>query len=672
MQDNTNNSYSLRDFLTILFSHKLAIILLFSSTLLTIIAGAYVWPETYEAKSSILIKLGRENVSIPTVAPSSQQQVITTGLRKEDINSEIELIRNQFIIEKVVRTLGVDFLYPAGEPPKSFFKRLKYELKEIILKFKDFIFEILYAIDFIKKISPFESAVLGIQKKLYVEQIKDSDVIEVKLRWFHPEIAKVIIDTLINFYQEHHLEIHETSKAYEFLQKQVEIIDKKLQVSEDKLQNLKTTQGISSYDEQIRFLLEQLTSFNASLKDTKTEIAKTKNNIYELEDQLAHQTENIELNQQMSRNPIIEPLKKELLKLELEKKKLLAKYSENSRPIDAIDKEIKAVKDKWEEEKKDIVESTTTGINTIYKETEKNLLYQYVQLEGLRASKIMLEDHINSYKKDLETLTQHESELKRLTRQFEIDEANYRLYKNKLEEVRISNVLDAERIVNVKVIDPSAASSKPVRPKKSFVIGIGFLFSIFNGIGFAFLSEYLDHSIKKAEDVIQYLNLPVLASIKESKEINEEEFEILKNNILLLKTPNPLKTILISSPVGKEGSSTVANNLIKTLAKNKKLRVIYSDLSLNPYTEIKETENENPGNEFDYLIYDSLPINSSSTVNMLASKVDGVIMVIHAGKTRWEVAKKAKEQLEMGHANIIGVVLNRKRHVIPGFIYNLI
>ncbi len=67
MENMANSGFSLRDFYYILFRHKVLITILLFSTLLTVVFGVYVLPETYVAKAGILVKMGRENVSIPTV-----------------------------------------------------------------------------------------------------------------------------------------------------------------------------------------------------------------------------------------------------------------------------------------------------------------------------------------------------------------------------------------------------------------------------------------------------------------------------------------------------------------------------------------------------------------------------------------------------------------------------
>jgi len=63
--------------------------------------------------------------------------------------------------------------------------------------------------------------------------------------------------------------------------------------------------------------------------------------------------------------------------------------------------------------------------------------------------------------------------------------------------------------------------------------------------------------------------------------------------------------------------------------------------------------------EADLVIVDSPPVLSVADATILASRVDGVLMVVDSGYTRRGVAKRAKETLQGIGANILGVVVNR-------------
>jgi Mrp family chromosome partitioning ATPase len=49
--------------------------------------------------------------------------------------------------------------------------------------------------------------------------------------------------------------------------------------------------------------------------------------------------------------------------------------------------------------------------------------------------------------------------------------------------------------------------------------------------------------------------------------------------------------------------------------------------------------------------------------------VDGVILIVGSGKTRRQVALKAKKELEDAGARILGIVLNRRKYHVPAWVY---
>ncbi len=65
------------------------------------------------------------------------------------------------------------------------------------------------------------------------------------------------------------------------------------------------------------------------------------------------------------------------------------------------------------------------------------------------------------------------------------------------------------------------------------------------------------------------------------------------------------------------------------------------------------------GEQVDRLIIDSPPVSAVTDATVLANQVDGVLLVIEAGKTRLAAALQAKEQLNRVGAHLVGVVLNK-------------
>jgi uncharacterized protein involved in exopolysaccharide biosynthesis len=149
---------SLRDFLHVVFKRKNQILLFFIVTVCTVAIGTFVVKPTYEAKTQVLVKIGRENLYVP---PGGGNSPIINLNRDNQINSEIELLKSRTLVEQVVESLGSENIY----------KNIDYK-----------------------------DAVLTLQKKLSIEGIKKSDVIAVSFKHKDPEMAALVVNTLAKAY----------------------------------------------------------------------------------------------------------------------------------------------------------------------------------------------------------------------------------------------------------------------------------------------------------------------------------------------------------------------------------------------------------------------------------------------------------------------------------------
>jgi protein-tyrosine kinase len=53
----------------------------------------------------------------------------------------------------------------------------------------------------------------------------------------------------------------------------------------------------------------------------------------------------------------------------------------------------------------------------------------------------------------------------------------------------------------------------------------------------------------------------------------------------------------------------------------------------------------------------------------IARRVDGVVLVLEAEKTRGPVAENLKERIQKNGGNLLGIIFNKRRHYIPEFLY---
>lgn len=88
-----------------------------------------------------------------------------------------------------------------------------------------------------------------------------------------------------------------------------------------------------------------------------------------------------------------------------------------------------------------------------------------------------------------------------------------RLIADKTADVFIRQVRLVVNAENIQVIDPAVVNRIPVKPQLRINILAGMLLGLLVGVAAVFLLEYLDNSLKTAEDVYACLELPVLGTI---------------------------------------------------------------------------------------------------------------------------------------------------------------
>jgi len=495
MDSNEIKRVSLKDFLHIIFKRKMQILLFFSATVCTVAVASFVIKPTYMATAQILVKVGRENLYIPT--GSDMNPIISRDIR-EQIIPEIEILKSRSLAEEVAVSLSPKTIYTNLSDKGSGIVKAntgRHEPRSLV-----------------------DKAVLKLQKNIKVEPIKDSSVIKVSFKHKDPKMAAIVVNSLVTFYLDHHLEVHTAPESYEFFQEQSQILKKGLGEAEEKLKVFKNLHNIISLTEERSLLLNQEAILRSALNQSISQETETKNRIHQLTQQLAITRESIPQGKKVNHNPyLINTLQTKLVELEIKEKELLNKYTKNSRLVKNVREEIRIVKNKLANQEKKQHDTNTFGLNIIYQRLKDELLKNESELKALEGKKESQGYQLEDYRKRLEKLNQVEAELNQLKQEVDANRQNYGLYLNKFEESRISNAMDTEKITNVNLIEPAKTPLEPVGPKVLFNLLLSVLLGAFGGFGLAFFWEYFDDSIETIEDVEDCLHLPVLASIPYSK-----------------------------------------------------------------------------------------------------------------------------------------------------------
>ena len=489
---------SLRDFLHVVFKRKTQILLFFTCTMCAVVIGTVLAKPTYEATSQILVKLGRESLYVPT---SGDSRPVISVNRREHIISEMEILKSRSLAEKVTDSLG----------PTAIYKNINDKGKGIMARF----FKQAQA----RQSSPMEKAVSGLQRALKIESVKDSNVIEVGFKHKDPHMAATVVNRLVNLYLDQHLQVHKSPKSYKFFQEQSDSLKEKLQESEKRLKTFKKQHDLTSLDEERSLLLKQEADLRTGLNRTLSLKAETENRIRQLQHQLDSTPKDIPQGKQIGHSPyVINTLQARLVELELKEKELLTKYTDQSRLVRNVREEISLVRKKLTDQEAKRYQTSSLGLNPTYQRLQEGLFRNEVDLTALEAKMEIQYVQLSDYKRRLENLSRIEVELNQLQQEVNVDRKNFQLYLTKLEESRISEAMDMKGLTNVSVIEPALPPLKPVSPKFFLNMVLGVVLGVFGSLALVFFLEYLDDSLEKTEEVEEYLQLPVLASIPELRQ----------------------------------------------------------------------------------------------------------------------------------------------------------
>jgi uncharacterized protein involved in exopolysaccharide biosynthesis len=479
-----NQASSLRDFLTVLFKHKGKILILFFTIVATVTVGSFLLPPTYEAKSSLLVKFGREYIYRPEVGERNPDMRSLIPLNQEEIiNSEIQIMTSQDLIEKVITTIKVENIYPdlVKNPPKL--------------------------------MRPLEAAIRQFEKKLSVEGIKKSNVIQISFQHENPPIAAKAVNMLVDFLREKHLQVYSDPKS-SFLEQQLSTYAQKLKESQNHLEAFKQKYRVFSLEEQRTLLLKQRTDLDTALKIAQNQVKELQQKLSSLKSQMRTVSENVPLFTETERYRIIDDAKTQLLTLQLREQDLLQKYKENNPLVMNIRKEMQIVQDFIKKQEEDIKGKVRTGQNIVYQDMEREMVKAKAELSSQEAKSAALKGQITQLDSEIQTLDLRENELQNLKRELTDNEKNYKTYLEKVEEARISDDLNRQKMANISVIQVATVPPKPVKPKKALNIVLGIVLGAVSGLGFAFFSEYSAQSLSTPESAERRLGLPVLTTIK--------------------------------------------------------------------------------------------------------------------------------------------------------------
>jgi polysaccharide biosynthesis protein PslE len=479
------------------------------------VIGAYsalnLMSEQYEAQSALLVKVGRENLDAPA---SARNSVFSTGLRREDLASEVQILTSVDLLTQVVDEIGPEAFKPKRVVPDTILGKAKFYAKAAIRAVRDQYKELLYVLDLRKRLDDRSQAIALLTTDLIVEPAKDSDVIRMRLRMADPALATRIQSLAIQKYFARRIQVRQQPGLREFLDQEATALGHALTEAETERNQLKATNELSVPLEQKALLLRQIREVTAQRNLAQSE-AETLTQQIAAATQLASQTsETINAATIETANQSRQILRERLTKLEADRAHLVTKYQPEAETVRNLDTEIGNLRALLASQRATEVGSTTSQLNPLRQQLLEKIQADHVRLEGLRAAVATQSRQISTYERELTRLEQGDARLTVIERGRQVAEEQYLSMLKRRQDADFAAQLDLNRISNVSVITPPHATLEPVYPRKTLIMAMALAVGLLLGIAVSLLREWARDDIEDARSLEAVTKLPVLGVVR--------------------------------------------------------------------------------------------------------------------------------------------------------------
>lgn len=458
----------------------------FASVWLFVMAAALLYAlfgTTYQANMKILVRPGRADAPV-SAEQNAPLDLTRIGVTEEELNSEVELLRDEEVLRKVVEQAGI-----GGRDWFHIF-RLREGREQRI-----------------------ERLARRLARRISVAPIKRTNLIAIRYSADDPQVAAKVLRTLSEIYLEKHTAVHRPDGESHFFEQQMSESRRQLEDAQRRLLQFTAEHKVVAAAQQRDLALQRLSELDATARQARIELAETQQRASELEYQLASLPERTTTQVRTADNPeLLKSLKSSLLELQLKRTQLLTKFEPAHRLVQEVDAQISQAQQAIAAENLAPVRDETTDKNTQYEWAKLELERAQVQVKALSARESATAAQEAAYRALTEKLGQDAVTQDDLLNTEKAAEASYLLYVKKHEEARMDDALDERGIVNVAIAEQPVVPALPVH-SAWMVLAFGIIVAGTVGTGAAFTADYFNPAFRDPEDVLSYLDAPVLASL---------------------------------------------------------------------------------------------------------------------------------------------------------------
>jgi capsular exopolysaccharide synthesis family protein len=323
---------------------------------------------------------------------------------------------------------------------------------------------------------------------LEIEPVKRSRLVDIAVSTPDPSLSAAIANAHADAYIHQGMKLRSRANegARKFLDGKLAELKQRVQSSEAALNQFRRGKGIISLDDKENIVVDRLADLNKRLTEAEAERIGL-----ESQARLIKQREYDSLPAVIN-NPLIQTLKSQVVTLEGQQANLAAQFKPGYPRLAQIQAQLEEARQRLAQQIKNVVE----GINSAY--------------YASAAKEKDLRGRMDQQKTDALALKDAAVDYAILSREAD---TNSQLYDSVLERLKEISVTGEIPSSNISILDAAEIPLVPSRPQKRLIVMIAAVMGLMGGLGWAFLSEHLDNTLRTPEDVEGFLHLSNLVVV---------------------------------------------------------------------------------------------------------------------------------------------------------------
>jgi uncharacterized protein involved in exopolysaccharide biosynthesis len=641
---------SLRDLLRLFFIFQREFKIALMLTVLIAVAGAFLLPHKYESEARLLVKSGRENLTVPIDAGDRQTMLVPTSSRDPMIDEE-QMLTGRPVLLQVARLYLNELANQP--PPQSWWKRTMLQVKAGLEGLSGGIKSITQALGLTEAQSPEERLAARLQDKFQVSHTPGSNVMELHFAWDDPLVAQRIMQTWVKVFIDERTAALGRKGLVAFYQGKVRDADQQIESARSLWRTqLDKIQGVSTQ--------ERLDALTKRLNDLRTRRAEITAEREALQHGLSYASgrarglsRDTVSEREMGYGPAWTALNTQLAELKRQRVEALRTFKDTAPTIVAINESITSLEAQLKAEAKPVQRSERRSPNELSATIERSDLEKSVRLQELSTYAASYDKEIADLEQSRKKVQTNEPELTRLEQALSVAEKNRSLYLDSLEKAQVDQALDESRINNIAQIEAPTFNPSRTSPKSLVLLGLALPAGALVGLLVIYLCSLADQRIHDGGRVEQRLGVPLWSTVKDVSNSGEDnEFQASLYRIYGMLPRERLATegltLALTSSRAGEGVSFLAQRL-KALLQSQGVTVVTQGLPQPGQVELIEAS--------------ALLNNREAFVEL--SHANLIVLVVEACASTVPVVENALGVLRTAFNQVDGIIINRRRFEVP-------